>query len=66
MSRVDELRAELAAAELEAQYVAAKPAPERCEACGRRKSVEQSDEFRQLKVDLREARKALRELREGN
>lgn len=68
MSRVDDLRAayeaELAVAELEDQLVAAKATVERCGECGRRTSVD-PPELRDLKTQVRQARRGLRELREG-
>lgn len=68
MSRADELRAryEAEAAVLEAEdaLAAAKATVDRCTECGRRKSAD-SPELRDVKLRLREARRAFREQREG-
>ena len=66
MSRVDELRLELAVAELEAHYIEIKEQIPRCETCGRRDATAAGDPgLRDIKHELRAARKAHREAREG-
>ena len=64
MSRADQLRAELALAELEDELVAAKGKVERCEKCGRRVTHDSPD-LADLKARVRQARYEARLEREG-